>query len=144
MTVSASGKNWFNLQKPFEVKPFEVKILQNLPRRNTGNGVHYCISHPFKRRNWCFDRLNEFLLSRLFFCFMSFKPSHKWVWSHTRRGCSKRFKPKKPDVLLYQFPFVCSFEVDFANFLRSIVPRKLVSRRVSTIFFFFPIYFSFL
>jgi hypothetical protein len=27
---------------------------------------------------------------------------------------------------LYQFPFVCSFEVDFANFFGSIVPRKLV------------------
>ena len=27
-------------------------FLENLPRRNTGNGVYYCISHPFKRRNW--------------------------------------------------------------------------------------------
>jgi hypothetical protein len=32
---------------------------------------------------------------------------------------------------LYQFPFSCSFEVDFANFFRSIVPRKLVLWRAS-------------
>ncbi len=66
----------------------EQKNLQNLPRRNTGNVVHYCISHPFKRRNWCFGRFIEFLLSRLFFCFMSFKPSYKWTRRHARRGCS--------------------------------------------------------
>jgi hypothetical protein len=38
---------------------------------------YYYISRRFKRRNWSFHRFPEFLLSRLFFCFMSFKPSRK-------------------------------------------------------------------
>jgi hypothetical protein len=34
-----------------------------------GNGVYYCISLPFKTRNWWFDGFPEFLLSSLFYCF---------------------------------------------------------------------------
>ncbi len=44
----------------FEVR-LKQKKMENLPSRNTGNGVYYCISHPLKRRNWCFDRFTEFL-----------------------------------------------------------------------------------
>jgi hypothetical protein len=49
---------------------------------------YFYISRRFKRRNWSFHRFPEFLLSRLFFCFMSFKPSRKWARRHARRGCS--------------------------------------------------------
>ena len=42
----------------------------------------------------------------------------------------EKIQTQETDVLLYQFPFSCSFEVDFANFFGSIVPRKLVRWRV--------------
>jgi hypothetical protein len=47
----------------------EKKIWKIYLEGTQGMGfTDYCISHPFKRRNWCFGRFTEFLLSRLFFC----------------------------------------------------------------------------
>ena len=67
-----------SMKRKLKIKPIcECRCTGRLQTKRFGNGVHYCISHPFKRRNWCFGRFIEFLLSRLFFCFMSFKPSRK-------------------------------------------------------------------
>jgi hypothetical protein len=81
----------------FEVR-LKQKKLQNLPRRNTGNGVHYCISHPFKRRNWCFGRFIEFLLSRLFFLFHVIQTFMQFIAEACQEGLFTCTIAKRPEI----------------------------------------------